>query len=632
MTDLIGRTLGSYKIIDELGHGGMANVYRAMQPSIGREVAIKVLPTNFLQDRTFLDRFSREVQIIARLQHPHILPVYDFGEQDGLPYIVMAYIRGGTLTERIHGAGSAMPLDEVSRHISQIAEGLDFAHKKGIVHRDFKPSNVLLDEAGNCYLSDFGIAKVTEASAHLTGSGIIGTPTYMAPEMADQAGVSHLIDIYALGVTLYQMVTGQPPYCGDTPMGVLLAHATKPIPNALAARPDLPEAVQHVIERAMAKDPGRRYQTAGELAGALRAAISNIPYEQSTLKASEAQPVTLVEPTHIEPKPQVSTSTPDVAVDKLPGDSHRSIVSVAWFGGAVIGLGLLCGLLIALLWALNGGLSAIGLFPTNAPALTNTPALTHTPVPTELPTPPASVSHNSDWAPIIQKFDDVEMVLVPPGCFMMGSTDEQIDAATEQCNRDLDGGCDRNWFTKEGPQHQICFDQPFWLARTEVTIGYYYGSQEARPGADRPIDKISWLEATDFCESRGERLPTEAEWEYAARGPDSLIYPWGNEFVPENVSYYDNAKSTTQAVGNRPGGVSWVGALDLLGNVSEWTSTHYDFYPYDAKDGREQSGSFLVTRGGSWLDWSYDIRAASRADWSPDYKNTDLGFRCARDY
>jgi serine/threonine protein kinase len=273
MTDLIGRTLGTYKIIDEIGHGGMANVYRATQPSIGREVAIKVLPPHFLQDRTFVRRFTREVQVIARLQHPHILPVYDFGEQDGLPYIVMAYMPGGTLADHIRKVG-ALPLAEVARLVEQIADGLDHAHQKGIVHRDFKPSNVLLDEHGNVYLADFGIAKVAESTTQLTGSGIIGTPAYMAPEVTRTDKVTHLVDVYALGVSLFEMLTGQHPYPSDTPVGVLLAHAAEPIPDITRSRPDLPVGVQHVIDRAMAKEPADRYQSAGALTGDLRAVLA----------------------------------------------------------------------------------------------------------------------------------------------------------------------------------------------------------------------------------------------------------------------------------------------------------------------------------------------------------------------
>jgi serine/threonine-protein kinase len=291
--------------LEEIGHGGMANVYRAVQSSIGREVAIKVLPPTFLQDRTFLERFNREVKVIAHLKHPRILPVHDFGEEGGLTYIVMAYMEGGTLADRIRHSQNGLPLDEVVRLVEQIAEGLDFAHRRGVIHRDFKPSNVLLDEEGNVYLADFGIAKVSEATAQLTGSGMVGTPHFMAPEMSETTGVTPLVDIYALGVTLYQMLTGRVPYDAPTPMGVLLAHVAKPVPDARVLRPDLPDGVQAVIERAMAKDPQGRYQSAHELASDLRAAVaaSGLPAPAESLSTTiQPVPATL---------PETFTTIPD---------------------------------------------------------------------------------------------------------------------------------------------------------------------------------------------------------------------------------------------------------------------------------------------------------------------------------
>jgi WD40 repeat protein len=255
----------------------MADVYLGHQPVMDREVAIKVLPAHFLQDRTFLERFRREVQVIARLQHPHILPVYDHGEFEGMPYIVMAYLSGGSLAGRIEREPDGLPLAEVVRLVGQIASGLDFAHRKGIIHRDLKPGNVLFDEQGNAYLSDFGIARVIESTSQLTGSGIIGTPAYMAPEMSESGVVAPLIDVYALGVSVFQMLTGRLPYEADTPMGTALAHVTRPIPDARTYRSDLPAEVQAVIEQAMAKDPASRYQSAGALSVGLKEAAAALP-------------------------------------------------------------------------------------------------------------------------------------------------------------------------------------------------------------------------------------------------------------------------------------------------------------------------------------------------------------------
>jgi serine/threonine-protein kinase len=266
----------------------MSTVHRATQASIGREVAVKVLLGSLItQDPTFLDRFRREVQVTAHLQHPHILPVYDFGETNGHPYIVMSYVRGGTLVDRIRQG--PMSLSEVLVILTQVADALDFSHSKGVIHRDFKPSNVLLDEEGNVYLSDFGLAKVSDAALQLTGSALVGTPDYMAPDLASSDSISPAVDIYALGVTLFQMLTGHVPFRASTPMGVLMAHLSQPVPDVRAERPDLSEAVQQVITTAMAKRAEERYATAGKMTEALRAATKEPQHTPHALVFTDIQ-------------------------------------------------------------------------------------------------------------------------------------------------------------------------------------------------------------------------------------------------------------------------------------------------------------------------------------------------------
>ncbi|MBN1427580.1 MAG: serine/threonine protein kinase [Anaerolineae bacterium] len=356
MSGLAGSTLGPYQILDEIGRGGMADVYRAIQPSIGREVAIKILPAYFLQDRIFVERFTREVQVIASLQHPHILPVYDFGEEDGLPYIVMAYMTGGTLAERIRREGG-LPLGEVVRLVEQIASGLDFAHEKGIIHRDFKPSNVLLDEKGNVYLADFGIAKIAQDTAHLTDSGMVGTPTYMAPELTQKGGMTPLVDVYALGVTLFELLTGRHAYQAETPVGILMAHINSPIPDVRVYRPSLADAVQRVVERAMAKDPYQRIQSPGSLATELKRAVeeTNKSGFQDTARLSRT-PALPVESIPFVPPPdsQIYDSSGSVRISQPK--RHRGMRSWFWVGGVVIAAGAVIGILVILfaLWGTSG--------------------------------------------------------------------------------------------------------------------------------------------------------------------------------------------------------------------------------------------------------------------------------------
>ncbi|MGH2619611.1 MAG: serine/threonine-protein kinase, partial [Anaerolineales bacterium] len=262
------KTLGRYEIRHELGRGGMAIVYLGYDPRIEREVAIKVLPRQFSFDPQFEARFQREVRAIASLEHGAIVPVYDFGEVDDQPFIVMRYMSGGSLAGRLTSGKLLLP--EAARILARIAPALDRAHEQGIIHRDLKPGNILFDQEGEAYLSDFGIAKLADTTAAYTGSALIGTPAYMSPEQARGEGnVDGRSDVYSLGVILFETLAGRPPYAADTPMGIAMRHVTDPIPRIRQLNPGLPKQIERVIRRAMAKSPQDRYQSAAELAGAL---------------------------------------------------------------------------------------------------------------------------------------------------------------------------------------------------------------------------------------------------------------------------------------------------------------------------------------------------------------------------
>ena len=262
------KSIGRYEIKSELGRGGMATVYHAYDPSFDREVAIKVLPREFLHNPQFLERFQREVKTIAQLEHPAIVPVYDVGEHDGLPYFVMRYMPGGSLSDMIKKG--KFNLEDTARIVERLAGALSYAHRKGIIHRDLKPDNILFSEEAYPFISDFGIAKFAQSqTGGLTGSGIIGTPDYMSPEQATGSELDHRSDIYGLGVIVYQMLTGEQPYKSDTPMGVAIKHVTDPVPNILLVDKDLPEELGEVMTTTLAKDPKDRYPGAVEFARAL---------------------------------------------------------------------------------------------------------------------------------------------------------------------------------------------------------------------------------------------------------------------------------------------------------------------------------------------------------------------------
>ncbi|HEU4746494.1 MAG TPA: protein kinase [Anaerolineales bacterium] len=268
--------IGIYEIKSELGRGGMATVYRGYDARFEREVAVKVLPQELLHaDPQFRLRFEREAKIIAQLEHSAIVPVYDVGESDGQPYFVMRYMNGGSLSERIKAG--VFTIDEAIQILGAIAPALDEAHSKGIVHRDIKPSNILFDKRGNPYISDFGIAKLSQAQAgNVTGSAIIGTPAYMAPEQAQGIEVDGRADIYALGIILFEMLTGKQPYEADTPMAVAIKHITDPVPQIRQTNPKLPEGMETIIQKAMAKNKTDRFTTAVEMTNALREVARNV--------------------------------------------------------------------------------------------------------------------------------------------------------------------------------------------------------------------------------------------------------------------------------------------------------------------------------------------------------------------
>ena len=272
MEDLTGKQFGLYQIVAPLGEGGMAAVYKAYQPSMERYVAVKVLPRQIADSAEFIARFKREARMLAQLQHPHILPVFDYGESDGYTYIVMSFVQGGTLADLLKTRRMSLP--EIRRMMTQIGDALGYAHMRGMIHRDVKPSNVLIDERGNCLLTDFGLARMTEASVHLTSSGaIMGTPAYMSPEQGAGTKLDGRSDIYSLGVILYEMITGQVPYSAETPIAVVLKHIQGPLPSARKLAPELPEELELVLLKSLAKSPTDRYQNAEDFVQAIRLAI-----------------------------------------------------------------------------------------------------------------------------------------------------------------------------------------------------------------------------------------------------------------------------------------------------------------------------------------------------------------------
>lgn len=336
-----GQMLGPYRIIQQIGRGGMATVYKAYQPSMDRYVAIKILPGELAESKEFAGRFQQESRIIARLEHLHILPVFDYGENDGIAYLVMRHLEAGTLKERLESG--PLSLSEIDRLLTQLCQALSYAHGRGVIHRDLKPANALIDEHGNLFLTDFGIAKLLEGTSNFTNTdAVMGTPAYISPEQAQGQTVDQRSDIYSLGIILYEMVTGRVPFTADTPLAVIFKHVSDPLPLPSTIKPDVPEAIEQVILKALAKQPEDRFATASEFLAAWKRAYtesesaSRAPLlETATMKGSALPPGKASQPT-------------GTAVSET-----RSKGSSSWIIGGVISVCLLLTAVGAILLALN---------------------------------------------------------------------------------------------------------------------------------------------------------------------------------------------------------------------------------------------------------------------------------------
>jgi serine/threonine protein kinase len=377
------RKISRYEIRAEIGRGGMAAVYLAYDPNFGREVAIKVLPRELMHDPTFRARFHREARTIAALEHPAIVPVYDFGEENGQPFLVMRRLAGGSLVERLRAG--PLPAAEAARVLARIGSALDAAHAKGIVHRDLKPANILFDESGDAYLGDFGIAQVSAAGGTLTGPMILGTPAYMSPEqISGEKKVDGRADIYALGIVLFEMLTGQTPFQADSPVQLMMMHMNTPPPPVPEGAAGLPAGANAVLDRALAKEPDRRWQKAAEF---------SLAFQDITGPQKPAPAPTPTE--RIDP----SAPTRDLPVgSNRPSGSGRSFGTIPWIILAGVAACLcLGGSGGAALAFTDWGRSLIGLpvpptatrtppapIPTATPGLTATPtAELFTPAPTD---------------------------------------------------------------------------------------------------------------------------------------------------------------------------------------------------------------------------------------------------------
>jgi len=629
MAGLIGQNLGRYQILETLGAGGMATVYKAYDIRLEREVAIKVIRReSFPSDEmeTLLKRFEREAKSLGRLSHPNIVGVIDYGDYEGLPYLVMVYLSGGTLKDRL---GKPIPWREAIQMIIPIAHALEYVHSQNIINRDVKPSNILLTETGQPMLTDFGLVKLfgqqEKDSTGLTSSGTgLGTPDYMAPEQWTGEPTAQS-DLYSLGVVLYEMITGHRPYTADTPAGVLLKQATESLPLPKQYIPDLPKDVESVLLRALAKDPNDRYSDMHTFIEELQNLLAGREVIASTFKTSRL-------------RDQMTGK-----VKRIQGSDPQSSPQKKFIFPALIITAI--GAFVLLL-ALGGGywlLTTPGILspistPTQRQVLPSpteipfTATLPPTIMPTITPTEEASLPTETPIPEEIRDIKNVPMRLIPAGEFTMGS-DDTGDVGSR-------------------PAQEVYVDA-FYMDKFEVTNEMYdacvYAVECRRPQqggsatrntyfanpvyANFPVLYVDWKMANTYCEWRGARLPTEAEWEKAARGTDARLYPWGNDEPDCNLANHVGCVADTTPVDQHEDGQSPYGIYGMAGNVWEWTSTLFKPYPYKADDGREDPDSLgeRIARGGSWHVFggnSGNVRADTRLKLDPGYFGGYVGFRC----
>jgi|GEM_PF-1607889 len=358
---LVGQTLGAYRLVSRLGQGGMATVYKAYEPALDRYVAIKILPQFFASDPVFVQRFRREAKAVAQLNHPNIVPIYSFGESGSVTYIAMQFVQGDTLKHE----GQKFSLDDSLRLLIPIARALAYAHQRGIVHRDVKPSNILVAEGGWPLLADFGLAQMAQVSGKLTESGVgMGTPMYMSPEQGQGEKIDQRSDIYSLGIVLYEMLTGDVPFRADTPMAIVIKHISAPMPLPSSINPNIPDYLEALILKATAKNPEDRYQTAEELAEAMEFARSRLLSSPVETRRAPAPPKPKVKPVSTPPKnsaPQVESpqaQSASILILKGIGSFFKGIYRLVVF---LILLGVLLSLLIV------GGMAALKICPPQGP-------------------------------------------------------------------------------------------------------------------------------------------------------------------------------------------------------------------------------------------------------------------------
>lgn len=599
---------GKYDIQEELGKGGFGIVYQAVDKLLNREVAIKVLHPGLVVDPNFVKRFKREAQIAANLDHQNLVPVYEFGEEEGRYYISMGFMPGGSLKGLITSEG-AQSYDRALELITQIGSGLAYAHKANVIHRDLKPANILFDAGGKARVADMGFAKLvqTEQSTSITTSGgMVGTAAFMAPEVWKGQTASPATDVYSLACVFVELLTGTPLFAGETTPVIMMKHFQ---PLNLPA--EIPNVCRGIVEKALAKDPTERTQNVDDFINQLHNPnlaespaypgipnVNTIAFELEMGIANPADPETPAQSSS--PKPQRKSEIsqpikqPQTNSQSTTTMTRKSAPPIQTVKKPKVNRNLLIGLGFALFAILAYfGYSAIKSYDLQTKAMK---AMT--------------------------------TVTVPEGAFVMGSDSGEWDEAPVRNITLTEFQIFKNEVTNQ--EYSQCVEakkckSPY--VNNLNKIQKYYGDPYYN---DYPVVNLTWQQASDYCQWIGGSLPTEAQWEKAARGEYGRVYPWGNDLPNRTYANYDSNIGDISKVGSFENGMSRFGAMDMAGNVWEWVQDRYG--NYDAGNLKNpsgpNSGSERVIRGGSWGSDAESIRSSNRFSTSPDRFYANLGFRC----
>ncbi len=686
----LGR-LGDYRVLQVLGVGGMGIVFRAEDPRLKRQVALKAMKPGIASSRSAKERFIREAQFNASIEHDNIVHIYQVGEDRGVPFIAMQYLRGESLKTRLERDGKLSQSDVV-RIGKEVAAGLAAAHKQGLIHRDIKPDNIWLEaETHRAKILDFGLVRAAAEDNGLTMTGmVVGTPQYMAPEQALGQPVDHRCDLFSLGSVLYQLVSGKQAFKGANLTATLMAVVQQDPASIENLAPNINPGLATLITKLLAKNRDDRPQTASEVSAAL-AEIEQALIPAATLTQTIAAPVIVsskkVTPRKI-PAKKVNASKPPA----------RPPVRRWLLAAGAGGLALILGVIIITITNPDGSKTRIELPDTakvevnTVPNSSDSPPSTRNALlsswhgwPADAPKPAIAPfdanqakKHQEEWAAYLKLPVDytnsigMKFRLIPPGEFLMGSTAEEIEEALKFVgeHKDLE-----ECIKSEAPQHKVILTQPIYLGVHEVTQAeyekvmgvnpsYFAPTGEGKEDVDgletgtHPVEMVGWNDTAEFCaklskqeelkpfyfrsgdtitplDGTGYRLPTEAEWEYACRAGTTTMFWIGDkdEELMRAGWFVTNSGSRTHAVGELK--ANPYGLFDIHGNVWEWvedwweTAYYGEFQGKPAIDpnGPSSAGSQRVVRGSNWHNLAPHCRAALRKAFHPPLLSYNIGFR-----